>query len=85
MINRILLPNLVLADPVLENVDFRVSDISGGESLNPNISRAMCNVRPTLRLRSGQAGFDVNDLRRSCSWLTLSKALLRRAETLAAT
>jgi len=34
MINRILLPNLVLADPVLENVDFRVSDISGGESLN---------------------------------------------------
>jgi len=32
--------------------------------VNPNISRAPCNVRPL--------GFDVNDLRRSCSGLTLS-------------
>jgi|GEM_PF-3196684 len=51
--------------------------LSGADyQLNPNISRAMCNVRPT--------GFDVNDLRRSCSGLTLSKVLLHRAETLAA-
>jgi|GEM_PF-1075633 len=41
--------------------------------INPNISQAMSNISPT--------GFDVNNLRCSCSGLTLSKPLQRSVET----
>jgi hypothetical protein len=41
--------------------------------LSPNIARDQCNIRPL--------GFDANDLRRSCSGLTLSEMRKHRVET----